>query len=99
MPSLFDQVGIFQKLQYQDAQETARIAREAFVSGQAARVVLIYNEFKSVMSQRVVVDRVLPIARVDVDEAVKEAGQGWIEGSVEYIYEPSAQEIFNQLLP
>src|SRR5437867_3028256 len=84
---LFEQVGIFQKLRYQDAQETARIAREAFVSGQAARVVLIYNEFKSVMSQRVVVDRVLPIARVDVDEAVKEAGQGWIEGSVEYIYE------------
>ena len=35
----------------------------AFTSGRADRVLLVYNEFKSVMSQKVVVEQLLPIAR------------------------------------
>ena len=88
---LYEQIGIFQKLRYEDAQAIAEVAIEAFVSGQVDHVVLVYNEFKSVMSQRVVVDRLLPIARGEVDTAVG--------AEVDYLYEPSAQEIFNQLLP
>ena len=57
-------------------------------------MVLVYNEFKSVMTQRVVVDQVLPIARADV-----EAHEAAPSNQVDYLYEPSAQEIFNQLLP
>ena len=64
---LFEQVGIFQKLRYDDAQAIARTAIDAFVAGQVDRVVLVYNEFKSVMTQRVVVDQLLPIARADVE--------------------------------
>jgi len=94
----YELVGIFQKLRYEDAQDIARVAIDAFVSGQVARVVLVYNEFKSVMSQRVVVVQLLPIARADVDDAVKEAEQRSPDG-VEYLYEPSPQEIFSQLLP
>ena len=104
---LFEQVNIFQKLRYQDAQAIARTAVEAFTSGEVDRVVLVYNEFKSVMSQRVVVDQLLPIAREDVDPAqaaaagqVRHAAQGGATPQlVEYLFEPSAQEIFNQLLP
>ena len=88
---LYEQIGIFQKLRYEHAQAIAEIAIEAFASGQVDHVVLVYNEFKSVMSQRVVVDRLLPIARGEVDTAVG--------AEVDYLYEPSAQEIFNQLLP
>jgi F-type H+-transporting ATPase subunit gamma len=97
----YEQVGLFQKLRYEDAQDIARTAIDAFVQGQVARVVLIYNEFKSVMSQRVVVDQILPIARADVDGGAKRAGSGGglVEGSIDYLYEPSPQEIFNQLLP
>ena len=92
---LFDQVGIFQKLRFEDAQAIARTAIDAFVAEQVDRVVLVYNEFKSVMTQRVVVDQLLPIARADVEarEAPGAANQ------VDYLYEPSAEEIFNQLLP
>jgi F-type H+-transporting ATPase subunit gamma len=88
---LYEQIGIFQKLRYQDAQAIAQTAIEAFVSERVDRVVLVYNEFKSVMSQRVVVDDLLPIARADVG-----ASSG---PEVDYLYEPSPQEIFNQLLP
>src|SRR5213596_2267185 len=64
---LFEHIGIFQKLKFEDAQQIAQLAIEAFTSAQVDRVMLVYNEFKSVMTQRVVVDRLLPIARADVE--------------------------------
>jgi F-type H+-transporting ATPase subunit gamma len=90
---LFDQVGIFQKLRYQDAQEIARLAVDAFLGEEVDRVVLVYNEFKSVMTQRVVVEQLLPIARAEVESPAV------AESQIDYLYEPSPQEIFNQLLP
>ena len=47
--------------------QSRRTRSKLFTSEQVDRVVLIYNEFKSVMTQRVVVDQLLPIARADVD--------------------------------
>jgi F-type H+-transporting ATPase subunit gamma len=91
---LFEEVGLFQRLRYADAQAIAQTAIEAFEAGRVDRVMLIYNEFKSVMSQRVVVDQLLPILSADVD-----GGAVTAENQVDYLYEPSPQEIFNQLLP
>ena len=74
---------------------------DVFVRGDVDRVMLIYNEFRSVMSQRVVVDQLLPVARGDVDAAAaaSKAEAAAHIGQVDYLYEPSPQEIFNQLLP
>jgi F-type H+-transporting ATPase subunit gamma len=91
---IYEAVGLFQRLRYADAEAIAQTAIEAFVSGRVDRVMLIYNEFKSVMSQRVVVDQLLPIVSADVD-----GGAVTIEDQIDYLYEPSPQEIFNQLLP
>ncbi len=91
--TLFEQINIFQKLRYADAQAIGQIAVDAFVSEQVDRVVLVYNEFKSVISQRVVVDQLLPIVRADVEVA------GTVVPDIDYLYEPSPEEIFNQLLP
>ena len=98
---LFEQIGIFLKLKFEDAKVIAQTAIDAFLGGQVDRVVLVYNEFRSVMTQRVVVDQLLPIARTDVGAA---ADPGFAPGGdalaqIDYLYEPSAQEIFNQLLP
>jgi F-type H+-transporting ATPase subunit gamma len=97
---LFDRIGIFQRLRFEDAQGIARVAVEVFTGKEVDRVVLIYNEFKSVMTQRVVVDQLLPIARTDVEASG--AGTPPVGGenaNVDYLYEPEPQEIFNQLLP
>jgi len=94
----FEQIGIFQKLRFQDAQTIAHLAVEAFTSGEVDRVVLVYNEFRSVMSQRVVVDQLLPISRGDVDAAAPAAPAPG-ESQIDYLYEPSPQAIFDQLLP
>ena len=73
------------------------LAIEAFTSGKVDRVVLVYNEFKSVMSQRVVVDQLLPIARADVEEPPR--GRPSDRAQIDYLYEPAPQQIFDQLLP
>jgi len=96
----FEEVGIFQKLKYQDAQQIAQTAIDLFLRGEVDRVMLVYNEFRSVISQRVVVTQLLPIGRADVDAAAasSKADANQI-GHVDYLYEPSPQDIFNQLLP
>ncbi len=93
---LFEQVGIFQKLRFEDARTIAQLSVDAFTSGQVDRVVLVYNEFKSMMSQRLVVNALLPIGRPDLEAAPSAAPAA---ADVDYLYEPSSQVIFNQLLP
>jgi F-type H+-transporting ATPase subunit gamma len=93
---LFEQTNIFQKLGFEHAQTIAHLAMDAFTGGQVDRVMLVYNEFKSVISQRVVVDQLLPIGREEVDA---DAPAARAESQVDYLYEPSPQEIFTQLLP
>jgi F-type H+-transporting ATPase subunit gamma len=91
-PVRFQLVNFFQKLRYEDGQAIAQNAMEAFIAGEVDRVVLAYNEFKSVIQQRIVITDLLPLRRADVPEAPPEIG-------VDYLYEPSPQEIFDQLLP
>jgi F-type H+-transporting ATPase subunit gamma len=86
----YEAVGIFQRLSFDDAAALANAAIEEFTSGRAASVHLVYNEFKSVMSQRIVVERLLPIPRLDGEEAGP---------TTDYLYEPSPEEIFKELLP
>ncbi len=88
----YEAVGIFQKMTFGDAVDIADAAIEDFTSGNASSVYLVYNEFKSVMSQRIVVERLLPIPRLESDAAV--AGP-----AVDYLYEPTPEQIFRDLLP
>jgi F-type H+-transporting ATPase subunit gamma len=95
---MFDESGIFQKLKFDDAKAIARQAMDSFIAGEVDRVMLVFNEFKSVMTQRVVVDQLLPIGRDEVDAdrpATPVAG----EAQVDCLYEPEPQRIFDQLLP
>jgi F-type H+-transporting ATPase subunit gamma len=89
----YEQVNVFARLKFTDAVEIANAAIEAFTAGEASAVYLVYNEFKSVMSQRVVVERLLPIPRLEAKD-LGEAGP-----TVEYLYEPSPEAIFRDLLP
>jgi F-type H+-transporting ATPase subunit gamma len=95
----YEAAGIFQRLSFADAKEIADVAIEQFVSGSASSVYLVYNEFKSVMSQRIVVERLLPIPRLEEQAASGLPTHGEGGPSVEYLYEPEPVEIFKDLLP
>src|SRR3954471_21224589 len=80
-----EEVGIFQRVKYADAQRIAREAIDEFTSGRANRVYIVYNEFKSVMQQRVVTEQLLPIPAGDVSRA---AAREEDPGQTPYLFEP-----------
>jgi F-type H+-transporting ATPase subunit gamma len=92
----YETVGIFQKMTFADAIDIADAAIEDFTSGAASSVYLVYNEFKSVMTQRIVVERLLPIPRLEGEAA--QQGEG-AAPTVDYLYEPAPEDIFRDLLP
>jgi F-type H+-transporting ATPase subunit gamma len=85
-----EQVGIFQALRYPVAQSIARELMKAYVEKEVDQVYLVYNEFKSVIQQRVMVERLLPIERVAIEAH---------EPALDYLYEPGPAKIFGDLLP
>ncbi len=85
-----ERVGLFQPLRYSAARALAQELIEAFTSGQADEVFLVYNEFKSVIQQRLVVERLLPIER----HALRPQ-----EPALDYLYEPEPAGIFATILP
>ena len=88
----YEDVNIFNNLRYTHAQGVARAAIEEFTTGSVANVYVLYNEFKSVLQQRVVVERLLPIPRLGAD-ADDEATLA------DHLFEPTPVEIFDDLLP
>ncbi len=60
------------------------------------KVFLIYNEFKSVLQQRVVLEQLLPVSRTKGQEEETKSQPLTL---VDYIYEQPPAEIFSRLLP
>ncbi len=73
-------------------QETDR-----FVTGDADEVYLLYSRFVNMASQVPTIVQLLPISPPRAEEAPEEAGEGAV--AVEYLLEPSAEEIIFELLP
>ena len=83
--------GISGKVSYANAQEIAADIIESYTNEIIDEVVVVYNEFKSVSAHKVVFARLLPLAPVEVTEDT--------EPVVDFIYEPSKEEIFSSLIP
>jgi F-type H+-transporting ATPase subunit gamma len=98
----YEQVNLFQALQYSHACDIAREAMAAFIDGAVDSVYLIYNEFRSVMQQRIVVERLLPIPRLDIEPASPKPGSEGAAAAgpqIDYLYEPTPEELFKTLIP
>ena len=61
------------------------------------KVYIIYNEFKSVLSQRVVLEQLLPVSRPKQEEPEAKSQQPVT--LIDYIYEQPPDQMFGQLLP
>ena len=84
------------RLEFSDALEVAQSIIKTYTEDEAIdKVFIVYNEFKSVLSQRVVLEQLLPVARAKQEEP---------EGKqpvtlIDYIYEQPPEELFSTLLP
>jgi F-type H+-transporting ATPase subunit gamma len=63
------------------------------------KIFIIYNEFKSVLQQRVVVEQLLPVARIEEESGAAGGETAQPQTFVEYIYEQPPADIFSRLLP
>jgi F-type H+-transporting ATPase subunit gamma len=78
-------------IDYSKAADVGKHIVERFIAGEADEIYLLYNEFKSVMQQKVTLEKLLPV------EPPAEADP--FMAAVDYLYEPSAETILNSILP
>jgi F-type H+-transporting ATPase subunit gamma len=94
LPVRFEHVNLPKVLHFAEAEAIAAPAVEDFIEGRVDSVHLVYNEFKSVMQQRVVVEQLLPVPPIEQIEP----GAGADSPRIDYLYEPSPDRIFEKLL-
>jgi F-type H+-transporting ATPase subunit gamma len=90
--------GFADKPTYHDAQAVGHRLAELYETEEVDRVVLIYNRFESMLTQRVTTTDLLPI-REEVlagEEPAEDEREG-VRG--DFIYEPEPEEILQRLLP
>ena len=87
------------RVEFSEALEVARSIMKRYEEDEGIdKVFLIYNEFKSVLSQRVVHEQLLPVARAKEEEQPDAKTQQPVN-LVDYIYEQPPDEMFGRLLP
>ena len=90
-----DYVGFFGRLRYPMAKEVADDLIVGYTQHKLDAVYLLYNEFKSAMSQQITLKQLLPI--VAPPQAEKSRTAGFI--TPEHLYEPSRPALLGQLIP
>ncbi|MCX8069061.1 MAG: ATP synthase F1 subunit gamma [Thermodesulfovibrionales bacterium] len=84
-------IGLSGKVSYAVAQEIAKDFTTNFIEGNFDELILVFNEFKSAVVQRVKTFQLLPMA------PIKDEGQ--VTDTIDFIYEPNQQAIFESLVP
>lgn len=85
------QTVIFDQLTFDNVAKIADEISELYTSGAYDKIELVYNQFKNAATQIVQTEQYLPLAPAKSDEPAK--------SSVDYIYEPSKEEIVLTLIP
>jgi F-type H+-transporting ATPase subunit gamma len=80
---------IYDDLSFENAEAIAQDLMKLFVEGKYDKIVLVYNQFVNAATQKVQVEQFLPIVPVEKDENV----------TLDYIFEPSKEEIVLELIP
>jgi F-type H+-transporting ATPase subunit gamma len=87
-------LGLSGRITYANAQEIASDLSENYINETFDEVIVIYNEFKSMIAQKVTSMKLLPLGSI--------AGEGEQKGeamTADYLYEPTRVAIFERLLP
>ncbi|MDW8245845.1 MAG: ATP synthase F1 subunit gamma [Sandaracinaceae bacterium] len=87
----FEWIGLSEASYVSKSSEVARWIGAEYANGRYDSVYLIYNEFKSAISQKVVCERILPIEPTTIDENKDVRG--------DFVYEPNKKVLLDSLLP
>jgi F-type H+-transporting ATPase subunit gamma len=90
--------GIWEKLEMETARVVARKALGPFLAAEVDSIQLVYNEFKSAMTQRVVVEPLFPLAPAQPVEG--KAGEApALVNKDEFLFEPNKEALLERLVP
>lgn len=89
-----DFVNVFQNLSFTKVKEAGDFILEGFKNRDFDRIEIIYNQFKNVATQIIRVQQFLPIQNMETDQAEKNRS-----ANMDYILEPSKEEIIEELIP
>jgi len=81
---------VFDGLNFESASAISEEIMKQFLAGKYDQVILVYNKFKNAATQVIVAEQMLPILPPAQQEA---------KNNTEYIYEPSKEEILEDLIP
>ena len=89
--------GIYDNLTWDNAAVIANSLMKSFASGEYDRIDIIYNQFKNAAVQKLSVEQFLPVEAPK--EEAGDAGKKVESSKVDYIFEPSQEEIVTELIP
>ena len=81
---------------YDDAKEVANVVASMFIDEEVDEVILSYQEFVSMGTQRVALRRFLPLEQLGT---VAQEGSGSSEATASFEFEPSPEGVLESLLP
>jgi len=90
--------GVWEKLDFEQARNIARTILKPFVRQEIDSIYLVYNEFKSAMSQKVTADALLPLAAAPAQEEGDSTTADW-ERHREFLFEPDQAALLERLVP
>jgi F-type H+-transporting ATPase subunit gamma len=90
--------GIWEKLETETARVVARKVLRPFLTGEVDSIQLVYNEFKSAMTQKVTVEPLFPLAKAKPVETKGEEAPS-LPSSDEFLFEPSKEALLERLVP
>ena len=89
---------MFDKLSFEHAIDVGGDLTENFVKGIFDELYVVYNEFKSAIQQRVIVEKLFPIDAA-TEFSAPEGGAQHAAAGGSYLYEPDEGELLNALVP
>jgi F-type H+-transporting ATPase subunit gamma len=89
-------VNVLARVDFGTAREIATLVRELYAKEEIDSVYIIFNEFKTVMTSNLVVEKLLP---VEAFRAEEEPAAERANAQVDYIYEQPAEQLLDKLLP
>jgi len=84
---------VYLDLNFQNVSKITESIMDGFLKGQYDRVELVYNQFRNAAVQILVVEQLLPVPKTEKNPEDKNATQ------IDYILEPSQEEIVAELIP
>jgi F-type H+-transporting ATPase subunit gamma len=101
-PVFTDFEGVWDDLNMEQGRRIARALLAPFLRREFDSIYLVYNEFKSAMTQQLTRDLLLPLAQTSaapVSDDDHERARESEQGAAEYIFEPDRASLFERLVP